>query len=105
MAAEVEFVDEMPLRERGPGRTAEYDWEGIAVKLKNRPGKWARVLINVPRSHAGAIKRGEKTQFRPAEDWDVMCKGPRGSRCDLFMVYLGVPGARATAYRRPGRGK
>lgn len=92
-----EWVDKMPIAGRGKGGGQVYNWEGIAAKLKQRPGKWRRVLENVPRSHASDIRAGGKPQFQPPEDWLVRTVGPRGYLADLYMVYIGTPGAKAKA--------
>lgn len=93
---EVEWVENMPVRER-VARVQKYDWHAVARALRERPGKWALVAKDVPRSTAAAIKRGERVAFQPPEDWLVTTSGPAGSRGDLYMAYIGAPGARLTA--------
>jgi hypothetical protein len=99
---EIQWVDEMPTVERGPGGGShtKYHWPEVAAKLRERPGRWALIYEDCPRAHAGAIRAGLKPAFQPPEDWLVMTKGPRGSRADLYMVFVGAPGAKTMALRR-----
>lgn len=94
----VKWIEDMPQAARVRHR-GKYDWEAVAADLRKRPGKWALVAQDVPRSHAWQIKRGLYAAFRPAEHWLVRTQGPTGSRGDLYMAYIGVPGARLSAER------
>jgi hypothetical protein len=96
------WVDEMPIQSRR-SPNERYNWYEIADDLRADPGRWALVAENVPRSHASQIRAGQKKAFQPPEDWLVQTKGPRGTRGDIYMAFIGAPGARLRATRGHGR--
>ncbi len=97
----VEWVKNMPPIERGLGARGRriYEWEDVAQELKTKPGEWALIYEGIPRAHAGNIRAGLNPAFQPPEDFLVRTKGPRGSRADLYMCFVGAPGARTRAAR------
>jgi hypothetical protein len=99
---DIKWVKNMPTVERGPGggRHTKYEWEDVAAKLRKQPGEWGLIYEDIPRAHAGQIRAGLKPAFQPPDEWLVMTKGPRGSRGDLYMAFVGAPGARMRAMRR-----
>lgn len=75
------------------------DWDEIAALLRTRPGDWACVARDIPRSHASAITSGLKKAFRPPEHYEVETHsdpkkpGQRARhRADLYMRYVGGRG-------------
>jgi len=98
----VEFLRDLPKTKQPPARS-KYDWEAIARALKREPGEWAVVARDVPRSHAAQIRAGAKRAFRPAEHYLCTTVGPAGPRADLYMAYIGSPGARLVAEKRHPR--
>lgn len=100
---EGEWVDEMPLRRPWPGQ--KYDWDAIAAMLRTQPGRWRLVRRNIPRSHAYAIRQGKKRSFQPPEDWltrtiiDPDEHPGTNSRADLYMAFVGAPGAKLRALK------
>jgi hypothetical protein len=98
----LEWVDEMPPGATNRPSNARWDWDSIARKLRERPGRWALVARDVPRSHAHAIQKGAKVAFRPGSDWLAYTRrrldsdAPHGY-ADLYMAYIGTPGARMRA--------
>ena len=100
----VQFLRDMPMAKR-PSMQSKYDWEAIASALKSAPGEWAVVARDIPRSHAAQIRAGAKKAFRPADHYLVTTVGPAGSRADLYMAYIGSPGARLIAEARHPRKK
>ena len=89
------------------GATSIYDWEEEAEAARSSPGEWRCVAEQVSPSHAMAIKEGKKKAFRPPDHWMVATRN--GSRqgqrlCDIYVAFVGVPGAREKARRVPGVG-
>lgn len=94
----VEWVAELPRNERA--RRGKYDWAAAAEALKSRPGEWAVVARDAPRSHRDAILSGKKVAFRPPEDYEVVTRGS-GRRADIVMRFIGAPGARLKGGEAP----
>jgi hypothetical protein len=98
-----EWVDEIPRTKQWPNQ--KYDWDDIAKFLRKKPGKWARVARDVPRSHAYAIRQGLKRAFQPPDEWMTRTvvdpeNRTSTSRADLYMAFVGAPGARLRATRQ-----
>lgn len=93
----VEWIKDLPRQVRSISQQRKYDWEGIASELRSMPGQWAIVARDVPRSHAAMIRSGRYRAFRPPEHYEVTTVGPAGNRADLYMAYIGAPGARLKA--------
>src|SRR3546814_12304673 len=94
----MKWLDEMPGIEHSEG-VGVHNWKAVAEALKLRPGVWALVAEQVPRSNATAIRRGERVAFRPPEDWLVVTRNRNGHRSALYMAFVGAPGARIKAMR------
>lgn len=95
------WVDELPEHSRPTLTNSVHNWDQVATELRKRPGEWALVARQIARSHATAIKRGERTAFQPPEDFLVTTRGRNEHLSDLYMAFVGAPGARARAMRRP----
>jgi len=92
----VEWLKDLPKAVSIPTQR-KYDWEGIASALRSMPGEWAVVARDVPRTHAAMIRSGRYRAFRPPDHYEVTTVGPAGNRADLYMVYIGAPGAKLKA--------
>jgi hypothetical protein len=87
------------------GASALFAWEEEAAEARTQPGEWRLIAEQVSPSHAMAIKEGRKVAFRPPDHWLVMTRnGSRLGRrlCDIYVSYIGVPGARQKALSVPG---
>lgn len=61
-------------QEAPPPRRGGRDWEGIAAKLRARPGKWLLVEKQAPRSLQEAVNRGRIAVLRNDADWTYRCE-------------------------------
>jgi hypothetical protein len=92
------FVENLPYRARGPKTGRVYDWKAVADRCRDQPGKWYLAFKNIPRSHAHEIKMGRKPEFPGGEEeWLVTTSGKRNKPGDLYIAYVGTPGARRRA--------
>lgn len=93
----VTWVETLPKSEVVRHGRRVHDWDAVANELRRRPGKWALVAQGVSRTYAYRIKQGLMPAFAPAGTFVTRTVGPRGPNADLFVAYVGVPGARLTA--------
>lgn len=93
----VQWVKDLPEAPDVFAGRRKYDWQAIANDLRANPAEWALVARDIPRAHAYQIKSGQKRAFRPPDHFLVRTVGPRGPRADLYMAYIGTPGARVVA--------
>jgi len=56
---------------RSPPARDRYDWEAIALQLRQRPGEWALVFEHGKTSIANAIRQGGIASLQPEAGFEV----------------------------------
>jgi len=90
----MEFHDTPPP---AMGDKSTYDWTGIAAALRGNPGKWAKILTQVPNTIAGNIRRGGYKdlpvgQFEAVSRNTTTASPTQTPRADIWARYIGPNG-------------
>ena len=56
---------------RSPPSRQQYDWEAIALQLREHPGEWALVFEDGKTSTANAIRQGGIAALQPSSGYQV----------------------------------
>jgi hypothetical protein len=73
-----------------PKRTERYNWSAIAVQLKKKPGKWAKIFDHDRASLATAIRTGGIRALKPSDGFEVRtANNVRGEprTCTMYLRY------------------
>lgn len=91
------MTEEEPLRstvkftDAPPTRTKRYDWDGIAGKLRRKPGEWALIYEGDRATYATAIRNDDIKALRKGAGFEMRtAKNTRDEprTCDLYLRYV-----------------
>jgi hypothetical protein len=95
---EMEEAPGLVWEEPGRSRRSKHNHNLIAERLKEQPGRWAKVLDGVNVSYANHIKEGDLGAYRPAGSFEAVCRGTdKDFHCTIYARYIG----RFGEYRSP----
>lgn len=85
----IKFETPEPARSGKP----RHDWAEIAAQLRKRPGEWAVIDEDCPKTQGVTFSRGGNKAFRPVGAWEFTVRGASKSRAEkLYGRFVGEKG-------------
>jgi hypothetical protein len=85
----IKFETPEPARSGKP----RHNWAEIAAQLRKRPGEWAVIDEDCPKTQGGNFSRGGNKAFRPVGAWEFTVRGASKSRAEkLYGRFVGEKG-------------